>query len=226
MLNLISRFACIWPREVSDFFNSEAPMQSEQDRQLKREALVYQDRKDGSDGNFRQRVLSKHWELWKPLSGNINESPWVSYIHQYPWMPMLIEVEDVASAASACDVQLKSFQVSRPSTPKAPSEEVRMCKLRPRDGWLLSLFSKKTQSCEGVVKLFLSKTLRKKTWCPCGTCGMSDLQGLVLSRPLSATSRPLSATSRTAELRTLGAELEKCSEVKFSYAKLKLKNWI
>lgn len=35
-------------------------MQSEQDRQLKREALVYQDRKDGSDGSFRQRVLSKH----------------------------------------------------------------------------------------------------------------------------------------------------------------------
>ena len=68
--------------------------------------------------------------------------------------------------------------------------------------------------------------LGKKTWCPCGTCGMSDLQGLVLSRPLSATSRPLSATSRTAELRTLGAELKKCSEVKFSYTKLKRKNWI
>lgn len=226
MLFLISRFACIWRSEVSDFFNSEAPMQSEQDRQLKREALVYQAAKDGSDGNFRQRVLSKHWELWKPLSGNSNESPWVSYIHQYPWMPMLIEVEDVASAASACDVQLKSFQVSRPSTPKAPSEEVRMCKLRPRDGWLLSLFPKNSKlwgSCEAVS---LKNASEENKWCPCGTCGMSDLQGLVLSRPLSATSRPLSATSRTAELRTLGAELKKCSEVKFSYAKLKLKNWI
>ena len=161
MINLISRCACIWRSEVSDFFNSEAPMQSEQDRQLKREALVYQDRKDGSDGNFRQRVLSKQWELWKPLSGNINESPWVSYIHQYPWMPMLIEVEDVASAASACDVQLKSFQVSRPSTPKAPSEEVRMCKLRPRDGWLLSLFSKKLKAVRELWSCFSPKRFGK-----------------------------------------------------------------
>ena len=166
MLNLISRFACIWRSEVSDFFNSEAPMQSEQDRQLKREALVYQDRKDGSDGNFRQRVLSKHWELWKPLSGNISESPWVSYIHQYPWMPMLIEVEDVASAASACDVQLKSFQVSRPSTPKAPSEEVRMCKLRPRDGWLLSLFSKNLKAVRELWSCFSQKRFGRKQMMP------------------------------------------------------------
>lgn len=80
------------------------------------------------------------------------------------------------------------------------------------DGWLLSLWG----SCEAVS---LEKNIHKsREHALVGLVGC--LQGLVLSRPLSATSRPLSATSRTAELRTLGAELK--NSVKWS---LVIQSW-
>ncbi len=123
---------------------SKAPMQSEQDRQLKREALVYQDR-IGDEifdrGFWVTENYGSHMETWRTYGTLMN-------LHEYPGSISIRE----------CPLKLKNFQVSHPSTPKAPSE-VRMCNLPPRDGWLLSLFEKKHGE---ELTMFLGKNASEK----------------------------------------------------------------